>query len=90
MKAELLREKIEAGFAVGRPTDCSLSATGEPYVALFGLGGEGAAFEAFLEYANDRRGTLYWRVTPEIEGCADEEAFYMRLLISEQPAKVDA
>src|SRR5882724_5411491 len=39
------------------------------------------ALAAFRDYARDRKGTLYWRIYPEIE----RGRFYMRLLISDRP-----
>jgi hypothetical protein len=39
---------------------------------------------SFDLYAKDKRGTLYWRISPQLEECAGEYAVYMRCLISDK------
>lgn len=75
-----VRERCEAGFAVGTEHTGPLAPTGEPYVVLCGTGAGDAAVAAFQTYADGRTGLLYWRIAPEI---ADDK-FYMRLLISDR------
>jgi hypothetical protein len=87
-----LREQIEISFNsvivpyVRGPTP--MAPTGEPFIEF--MGGRigmfeeeafGAALAAFVIYASDKTGVLYWRVYPEIEN----GRFYMRLLISDAP-----
>lgn len=54
-----------------------MSPGGEPYVNLSGPGGFAEAVAAFNDYAEGRRGTVYWRCLPEIHS----ETFFMRLFI---------
>jgi hypothetical protein len=98
-QAKDLREYCESKIATGAPTATPRSVTGEEYHVLSGLGyasreiavdSAKSTFDAYL--ANSRPGSkLYWRVTPEIgeEKTAGRHlwGFYMRLLISDQPAK---
>jgi hypothetical protein len=65
-----------------------LATTGEPFIeftggrhGMFDEEAFGAALAAFVMYAADKSGVLYWRVYPEI----DRGRFYMRLLISDEP-----
>lgn len=52
---------------------------------------ETACYQArvcFSAYAQDRRGTLYWRVKPQLEFYGRRCALYMRCLISDKPAQL--
>jgi hypothetical protein len=52
-----------------------------------------AAREEFDAYAAIRTGRLYWRIKPEVQffqGIRPGWAFYMRLLISDQPSQQKA
>jgi hypothetical protein len=80
-KSQSVRDEIERGYEIGPPGNSMLSATGEPFVELYGLGGAEKAVESFRSYANGKAGRLYWRTTPEIE---DTGKFYMRVLISDR------
>ena len=46
-----------------------------------------AAQSHFDDYARDKKGTLYWRIVPEIalQSRSHEYGYYMRLLISDKP-----
>ena len=46
-----------------------------------------AARIAFDKYAESRSGYVYWRIMPEARLYPDGWRFYMRLLISDKPAK---
>jgi len=98
-QAKDLQDYCEAKVVIGKSLASSLSVTGEPYVVLSMTGAPSredavaaakASFDAYL--ANSRPGSrLYWRITPEIgEEVSSGRtlwAFYMRLLISDKPAK---
>jgi hypothetical protein len=98
-KAKDLQDYCEAQIAVGPPTTMAISVTGEEYHVLSMTGApdrdsavEAAkrSFDAYL--ANSRPNSkLYWRVTPEIGEEVSKRrslwGFYMRLLISDKPAK---
>jgi hypothetical protein len=92
-EAVILTAYCEARFPVGPSTFERLSVTGETYTELcipFSPGWPSAeaariaAQEHFNSYAEGRKGTLYWRVPPEI-AVAKGHAYYMRLLISDKP-----
>jgi hypothetical protein len=101
-EAVILRAYCESKFTVGPSTSRWQSVTGEPYTELFDLhaplGDEARGFltpEAarvaaqsnFDSYAEDKSGTLYWRVVPEIAFSSRRKryAYYLRLLISNKP-----
>jgi len=98
-KAKDLQDYCESQIAVGPSTDMALSVTGEEYTVLSMTGAPDresavdAAKKTFDAYLAGSRpnSKLYWRVTPEI---GEEKTsrrhlwgFYMRLLISDKPAK---
>lgn len=97
-KEKELRDECERGFAVGPIGERTVSPTGETYVALINPGmlpanSEQEAYDLalaeFRQYAAGKSGTLYWRVCPEIEQHVGIGwKFYMRLLISDKPARV--
>lgn len=95
-EAILLRAYIESRWPVGAATRMYLSVTGEEYTVLSCPWQDGfpsamvarmAAQEDFDKYALDKKGTLYWRIVPEIEFSLRHEkyGYYLRLLISDKP-----
>lgn len=94
-----LKAYIEGCFPPGESTAAALAVTGEPYVTFANTGptAEDAinfARDAFDAYAEGKTGKVYWRVGPELEMKFQNPAakvgswwFYMRLLISNKPAK---
>ena len=94
-EAVILRAFCESRWPIGAPTIGSWSMTGEEYEVLTDNGyispeaARLAAQSSFEDYAKDKSGILYWRITPEIAlMCRSRHySYYLRLLISDKPAK---
>ena len=95
-EAVALRAYCESRFTVGEPSTRIYSVTGELHTELAHHWSDGyktaeqarlAAQDHFNKYAQDRSGTLYWRVPPELafDPKRRKFAYYMRLLISDKP-----
>lgn len=80
-----LRAECECGYSIGPGAVGPYSVTGETFTELCGASPAAydAALSAFKAYAADKAGTLYWRITPELDRNDKGFAFYMRLLISD-------
>ncbi len=81
---------VVIGLSAGTPTTPGVVDEGALREAAFDeeTACMGAA-AAFREYAEGRTGTLYWRFKPQLEWDPDRRRclVYMRLLISDKPAK---
>jgi hypothetical protein len=92
---------IEMQFPVKEGQPCSVSQTGEDYTQLYssGVAQEGSACQlypsekqalaaykaSFDEYASSRKGTLYWRIRPELTEIPEKGwSVYSRLLITDK------
>jgi hypothetical protein len=98
-QAAILQAYCEAKRKVGESTNGPLSVTNQKYTELCRIGeyrtASGAREQAqddFDRYAEGRKGTLYWRVVPEIAFMPRREkyGYYMRLLISDKPVIANA
>ncbi len=76
---------LEARFKAGAPGRSAVAPTGELYVAVTSHGQQddrGIVRWLGLRYAAGKRGTLYWRIVPEIDSDVHGFRIYSRLLIS--------
>jgi hypothetical protein len=98
-EAASLLAYCEKNFPVGESTQRQKSVTGENYTELCRIGeclsAAGArehAQDHFDRYSKGRKGTLYWRIVPEIAFTPKKAkyGYYMRLLISDKPRVGDA